>query len=86
LIVGSVRDILERPDRSLQLLRDVQRHAEILESALDVDADRMVNSIAKDDLDSGMTVVRNEVESREKQPVARAVRALRHVNQTRETA
>jgi hypothetical protein len=69
LIVGSVRDILERPDRSLQLLRDVQRHAEILESALDVDADRMVNSIAKDDLGSGMTVVRNEVESRENNPL-----------------
>jgi zinc protease len=40
-----------------------------LEWALDLEADRMVNSyIAKKDLDSEMTVVRNEFESRENSP------------------
>ena len=40
-----------------------------LEWALDLEADRMVNSfIAKKDLDSEMTVVRNEFESGENQP------------------
>ena len=42
---------------------------ENLEWALDLEADRMVNSfISKDDLDSEMTVVRNEMESRENSP------------------
>ncbi|HBE89418.1 MAG TPA: insulinase family protein [Elusimicrobia bacterium] len=42
---------------------------ENLEWALDLEADRMVNSfIAKKDLDSEMTVVRNEFESRENNP------------------
>ena len=42
---------------------------ENLEWALDLEADRMVNSfIAKDDLDSEMTVVRNEMESGENSP------------------
>ena len=42
---------------------------ENLEWALDFEADRMVNSfISKDDLDSEMTVVRNEMESRENDP------------------
>ncbi|HNT98787.1 MAG TPA: insulinase family protein, partial [Elusimicrobiales bacterium] len=42
---------------------------ENLEWALDLEADRMVNSfIAKKDLDSEMTVVRNEFESRENDP------------------
>jgi zinc protease len=41
-----------------------------LEWALQMEADRMVNSfIAKKDLDSEMTVVRNEFESRENDPV-----------------
>lgn len=43
---------------------------ENLEWALDLEADRMVNSyIAKKDLDSEMTVVRNEFESGENSPV-----------------
>jgi len=38
--------------------------------ALDFEADRMVNSfISRDDLDSEMTVVRNEMESRENSPI-----------------
>ena len=42
---------------------------ENLEWALDLEADRMVNSfISRDDLDSEMTVVRNEMESRENSP------------------
>jgi zinc protease len=42
---------------------------ENFEWALDLEADRMVNSfISKDDLDSEMTVVRNEMESRENSP------------------
>ena len=42
---------------------------ENLEWALDLEADRMVNSfISKDDLDSEMTVVRNEMESGENSP------------------
>ena len=42
---------------------------ENLEWALDLEADRMVNSfISRDDLDSEMTVVRNELESRENDP------------------
>ena len=42
---------------------------ENLEWALDLEADRMVNSfIAQDDLDSEMTVVRNEMESGENSP------------------
>lgn len=42
---------------------------ENLEWALDLEADRMVNSfISKDDLDSEMTVVRNEFESGENSP------------------
>ena len=42
---------------------------ENLEWALDLEADRMVNSfISRDDLDSQMTVVRNEMESRENSP------------------
>jgi zinc protease len=41
-----------------------------LEWALELEADRMVNSfIAKKDLDSEMTVVRNEMESRENDPI-----------------
>src|SRR5439155_17374353 len=41
-----------------------------LEWALDLEADRMINSfIAKNDLDSEMTVVRNEFESGENRPV-----------------
>ena len=43
---------------------------ENLNWALDLEADRMVNSfIAKDDLDSEMTVVRNELENGENSPV-----------------
>jgi zinc protease len=43
---------------------------ENLEWALDLEADRMVNSfIAKEDLDSEMTVVRNEMEMGENSPV-----------------
>jgi zinc protease len=43
---------------------------ENLEWALDLEADRMVNSfIAKEDLDSEMTVVRNEMESGENNPI-----------------
>jgi zinc protease len=42
---------------------------ENLEWALDLEADRMVNSfISRDDLDSEMTVVRNEIEQRENSP------------------
>ena len=42
---------------------------ENFEWALDLEADRMVNSfISRDDLDSEMTVVRNEMESRENDP------------------
>ena len=42
---------------------------ENLDWALDLEADRMVNSfISQDDLDSEMTVVRNEMESRENSP------------------
>ena len=42
---------------------------ENLEWALDLEADRMVNSfISRNDLDSEMTVVRNEMESRENSP------------------
>ena len=42
---------------------------ENLDWALDLEADRMVNSfISRDDLDSEMTVVRNEMESRENSP------------------
>jgi zinc protease len=42
---------------------------ENLEWALDLEADRMVNSfISRDDLDSEMTVVRNEIEQRENNP------------------
>ena len=42
---------------------------ENLEWALDLEADRMVNSfISREDLDSEMTVVRNELESRENDP------------------
>jgi zinc protease len=41
-----------------------------LEWALDLEADRMVNSfIAKEDLDSEMTVVRNEMEAGENNPI-----------------
>ena len=44
---------------------------ENLEWALDLEADRMVNSfISRDDLDSEMTVVRNEMESRENSPIS----------------
>ena len=44
---------------------------ENLEWALDLEADRMVNSfISRDDLDSEMTVVRNEMESRENSPLS----------------
>lgn len=43
---------------------------ENLKWALDLEADRMVNSfIAKEDLDSEMTVVRNELESGENNPI-----------------
>lgn len=43
---------------------------ENLEWALDLEADRMVNSfIAKEDLDSEMTVVRNEMEAGENNPI-----------------
>jgi zinc protease len=46
-----------------------QANAENLKWALDLEADRMVNSfIAKKDLDSEMTVVRNEFESGENDP------------------
>ena len=49
---------------------------ENLEWALDLEADRMVNSfIAKKDLDSEMTVVRNEFEMRREQSRQRAARA-----------
>ena len=49
---------------------------ENLRWALDLEADRMVNSfIAKKDLDSEMTVVRNEFEMGENQPDRRAVQA-----------
>ena len=44
---------------------------ENLEWALDLEADRMVNSfISRDDLDSEMTVVRNEMESGENSPLS----------------
>src|SRR5688572_20905951 len=47
-----------------------QASDENLEWALDLEADRMVNSfIAKKDLDSEMTVVRNEFESGENSPM-----------------
>ncbi|MEW6732571.1 MAG: pitrilysin family protein [Acidobacteriota bacterium] len=47
-----------------------QASDENLEWALDLEADRMVNSfIAKKDLDSEMTVVRNEFESGENSPI-----------------
>ena len=49
---------------------------ENLEWALDLEADRMVNSfVAQEDLDTEMTVVRNEFESGENSPTRRAVRA-----------
>ncbi len=47
-----------------------------LEWALDLESDRMVNSfIAKKDLDSEMTVVRNEFEAGENEPVLHRLRA-----------
>src|SRR2546422_10872440 len=46
------------------------RSASNLEWALDLEADRMVNSfVAKKDLDSEMTVVRNEFERGENSPM-----------------
>jgi zinc protease len=49
--------------RSHQLLRDRAATDDNLEWALDLEADRMVNSfIAKKDLESEFTVVRNEFE------------------------
>jgi zinc protease len=53
-----------------------------LEWALDLEADRMINSfIAKKDLDSEMTVVRNEFESGENNPQAHHQRRLRLAQQ-----
>ena len=56
--------------RPHQLLRDLRRRPTRTWSwALDLEADRMVNSfIAKKDLDSEMTVVRNEFEMRRERP------------------
>lgn len=52
-------------------------NAEYLEFALQMEADRMVNSfIAKRDLDSEMTVVRNEMEQGETQPFQVAIKTL----------
>ncbi len=54
---------------------------ENLNWALDLEADRMVNSfIAKEDLDSEMTVVRNELESGENNPVRVLIERLLSVS------
>src|SRR5688572_14890107 len=48
-----------------------------LEWALDLEADRMVNSfVAKRDLDSEMTVVRNELESSENNPLGMLIQRV----------
>lgn len=56
---------------------------ENLDWALDLEADRMVNSfIAKEDLDSEMTVVRNEMESGENNPIGmlyQRVQAMQYI-------
>lgn len=52
-----------------------------LKWALDLEADRMVNSfIAKEDLDSEMTVVRNELESGENNPIRVLIERLMSVS------
>ena len=49
-----------------------------LDWALAMEADRMVNSkVARADLDTEMTVVRNEMEMRREQPAARAISSAR---------
>jgi zinc protease len=57
-----------------------QSSEENLDWALQLEADRMVNSpVAKKDLDTEMTVVRNEYESGENNPVAVLVKRLQSV-------